>query len=358
MSGDGDYDLMRALEESAKMHQATIDAVMCSRSFDEISHGQVLRQLPTFNQFHPRWNVLIERYGTASAICGYTASACACLVAERCIEAPSQPPHLMTMQQVQSLFRDLTTIDPIVEDAMRFVSEGRKAYMRAHPSEFPAGSSRTGNYLKAWVANYEISDYLRSRKSELKRRLLFVRYNQYGELADATHEEKARLLADEASFDGSPVLVETFLPPADPLSSRLGPQLYRPEQLRAAVDHEWVCAVVDVNGHFAVAVRCGDGCALFNTTDSSYLSATSGGPTTALAFALLQSDICAASYPAVHHGVTCDASGMNPIIGTRYHKIGADYDLCEAEFTKLSEADKSMYEKIDQPHSSLCAQGA
>ena len=103
-----------------------------------------------------------------------------------------------------------------------------------------------------------------------------------------------------------------------------------------------------MNGHFAVAVRCGDGCALFNTTDSSYLSASSGGPTTALAFALLQSDICAA-YPAVHHGVTCDASGMNPIIGTRYHKIGANYDLCEAEFTKLSEADKSMYEKIDFP---------
>jgi WD40 repeat protein len=56
---------------------------------------------------------------------------------------------------------------------------------------------------------------------------------------------------------------------------------------------------------------------------------------------------------AVHHGVSCDASGMSPIIGTRYHKIDADYDLCEAEFTKLSEVEKSMYKKIDQPRNSL-----
>jgi hypothetical protein len=50
--------------------------------------------------------------------------------------------------------------------------------------------------------------------------------------------------------------------------------------------------------------------------------------------------------PRVHEGVTCDASGMNPIVGTRFHKIGEDYDLCEAEFAKLSEADKALFEKI------------
>jgi hypothetical protein len=60
-------------------------------------------------------------------------------------------------------------------------------------------------------------------------------------------------------------------------------------------------------------------------------------------------------HPVVHHGVTCDASGMSPIIGTRYHKLGEDYDLCEAEFAKLTEADKSLYEKIDQPrHHNPC----
>jgi tetratricopeptide (TPR) repeat protein len=57
----------------------------------------------------------------------------------------------------------------------------------------------------------------------------------------------------------------------------------------------------------------------------------------------------------VRHGVTCDASGMLPIIDTRYHKIGEDYDLCEAEFAKLSEADKSLYEKIDPRHAIFAA---
>ena len=39
--------------------------------------------------------------------------------------------------------------------------------------------------------------------------------------------------------------------------------------------------------------------------------------------------------PAVHYGITCDASGMSPIIGTRYSLPGRDYDICEAEFLKL-----------------------
>ena len=334
------------------MHTATIDSVLCSRSFEEIAaDGQVLRQLPLFNQFHPMWRELIARYGVASAICGYTATACACLVADRCTETPSRPPDRMTMQQVQALMCDLATVKPLVEEAMRFVTESRKAYMQAHASGFPTGSSHFRNYLKAWVANYEISDYIRSRKSELKKRLLFVRYNQFGELSVATHEEKARLIADEASFDGSPLLVETFLPSADSMPPRTGPQLHRPEQLRAAADHEWCAAVVDVNGHFAVAVRCADGCALFNTTDTSYLSPISGGPATAVAFALLKSGECPAArvHPPVHHGVACDASGMNPIVGTRYHKIGEDHDLCDAEFGKLCEAEKMLYEKIEQP---------
>ena len=35
--------------------------------------------------------------------------------------------------------------------------------------------------------------------------------------------------------------------------------------------------------------------------------------------------------------------------GPRFHKKGEDYDLCEAEFVKLSNQDKASYERIDQP---------
>jgi len=51
----------------------------------------------------------------------------------------------------------------------------------------------------------------------------------------------------------------------------------------------------------------------------------------------------------VHYGFTCDNSGMHPIIGPRYHKIGEDFDLCEEEFLKLSKSEKLRFEKIDEP---------
>jgi len=52
---------------------------------------------------------------------------------------------------------------------------------------------------------------------------------------------------------------------------------------------------------------------------------------------------------AVHHGVTCDASGMSPIVGTRYHLPGQDYDLCEQEFAKLDADARAPFVKIERP---------
>jgi len=55
-------------------------------------------------------------------------------------------------------------------------------------------------------------------------------------------------------------------------------------------------------------------------------------------------------HPVVKHwGVYCDASGMYPIVGARYTKTGANYDLCEAEFSKLSAEDQALFERIDTP---------
>jgi len=54
-----------------------------------------------------------------------------------------------------------------------------------------------------------------------------------------------------------------------------------------------------------------------------------------------------------HWGVTCDVTGQHPIIGARYHKKGLDYDLCEAEFNKLTAEEKASYERIDRPHQRL-----
>jgi len=48
----------------------------------------------------------------------------------------------------------------------------------------------------------------------------------------------------------------------------------------------------------------------------------------------------------IHPGVTCDRSGQSPIVGMRYHLVGHDYDLCEAEYTKLPAQEKLLYEMI------------
>jgi len=47
-----------------------------------------------------------------------------------------------------------------------------------------------------------------------------------------------------------------------------------------------------------------------------------------------------------HPGVRCDRTGECPIRGNRYNLVGRNYDLCEAEYLKLPEADKSLYVKI------------
>jgi len=52
---------------------------------------------------------------------------------------------------------------------------------------------------------------------------------------------------------------------------------------------------------------------------------------------------------AVHWGVTCDVSGQSPIIGSRYHLQGEDYDLCEVEFRKLPPAEQAKYIKMPPP---------
>ena len=51
----------------------------------------------------------------------------------------------------------------------------------------------------------------------------------------------------------------------------------------------------------------------------------------------------------VHPGITCDKSGMFPIVGNRYNLIGEDYDLCESEYMQLSDEEKANYEQIAPP---------
>ena len=52
---------------------------------------------------------------------------------------------------------------------------------------------------------------------------------------------------------------------------------------------------------------------------------------------------------AVHFGVSCDKSGMCPIVGPRYKLKGQNYDLCEAEYNQLPPAERANFLKIEAP---------
>ena len=50
-----------------------------------------------------------------------------------------------------------------------------------------------------------------------------------------------------------------------------------------------------------------------------------------------------------HPGVTCDRTGMNPIVGNRYKLRDENYDVCEAEYLKMPEDEQEQYQRIPPP---------
>lgn len=50
-----------------------------------------------------------------------------------------------------------------------------------------------------------------------------------------------------------------------------------------------------------------------------------------------------------HPGVTCDRTGQCPIFGWRFNLTGKNYDLCEAEYNKLPDSEKALYQRIAPP---------
>ncbi len=265
--------LFQALEESAKIHQVSIGSETCSKTFQGQSRsGMPLLQLPIVNQFHPQWNQLISKYSAPSAICGYTAIACARFIAR--LKVP------VTKLELQNMLSTCASISSQVEEAMQFIRDCRSEYIKKHPAAFNAASATL--YMRSWVANYEISDYFRCSCPPSERdKVAFVRFNQFSQLECATHEEHDRISAHESGFDDAEILVETFCD-SDLIVTR--PHFHRLSQMQQLPALH--SAVVDLNGHFACAAMCKDGSVLFNTMDASSVSYP-GSETTAVALMAL-----------------------------------------------------------------------
>lgn len=89
---------------------------------------------------------------------------------------------------------------PYAEDAMEFIYDCRVKYCK----KIGLKGKKRKNYIQAWVANYEISDYF----IENKRDIHFARFNQSSEYKVATFEERDRLVEEFGM--GVDVNVDTF----------------------------------------------------------------------------------------------------------------------------------------------------
>ena len=153
----------------------------------------------------------------------------------------------------ERILKDKKPVMEETENVMKFIYQSRMNEIKTHDIE----KSEAEKYLKAWTANYEISDYLQRSPDKLTPNVFFLRHNQWPERHVATYEEKKRLV-EEKPF--GPFIMESFLP------KRI---LTKPKPIR---DHNNVY-ILDTNGHFVIAVPLltHREVVIINTTESNYI---------------------------------------------------------------------------------------
>ena len=328
-----DADLAAALAASVADHQATHETLVLDSSFScqrssiqqpgaaarhraAAPRDGELGQLNLWDQFNSTFNGLVAEHSAPSAICGYVSCALARKLAARLPAAAGGVSRSDALAAAEAL-RDAEALKPELRTAMAFVRDSRERWMAAHPADFASDAAR-GEYLTAWVANMEISDFLSSLPPEEVSGVVFLRFNQWPERTSATHEEAARLATEESRFGGavgdkgdatlysdsdSMFVVEDFGAEAEGVAGD-GPTLRTPREwlsARRAGEEPPRVFVLDLNGHFCVAVphttpaaaeegeggspEGARGLLLLNTTQASYLGG-SGGLIASVAFDL------------------------------------------------------------------------
>lgn len=165
-------------------------------------------------------------------------------------------------------------------------------------------------------------------------------------------QERAHDTTNDASNNASP---RASVPDLKPFFEQLAKQLPAalgslPESLRTMIPNAEldVDATIAANRNESVAhAAAGIACDAARVAATATAQAASG-------VAPPYMDAYVSPHPrgakhGVHEGVTCDKSGVCPIVGNRYHMKGKNYDLCEAEFLKLSDQEKLPFVKIAPP---------
>lgn len=244
--------------------------------------GEIL-QLNTIDQFANCFRPVIDAYEAPLSSCGYFSIANALLIAESISDYRITRDELLGF--IESTLSNVDCVTARIKDAMYFIQDSRKSYVRDHIIDFPTEEGRS-QYLRAWVANYEISDYL--QQGTVLENVYFFRYNQWPERNEATHEECKRM-EEEREF-GSDVTGDKGSVPLKDGATRFIVERFMPER-KLQRPEVWLAEqemmvsfescrlpsvfIVDVNGHFVVAFNTElEGkptLIVINTTVGSYL---------------------------------------------------------------------------------------
>lgn len=202
-----------------------------------------------FDQWDARLLPLIERFETPAAICGYAAMAVAELLDERWADR-----DYVSEDDIERLLVELNNMEvmmPRLAAVMSWLQSERKAYVLSHASEFVDAASVT-KYMRDWVANYEISDWLGRRAATGARPIGFIRHIERD--PDSCAHEEARRLPEEAPFAELLLFIELW---DGATRSHL-----RPSQVPVSARCQRAY-VADLLGHFVayrpVRLLCSDG---------------------------------------------------------------------------------------------------
>lgn len=234
---------------------------------DQLSYGSIeCYEVKLFDQFSDAFLPLISANNTTSSICGYLAPVVALYVCSH------MSTNLDNFTEIIANLNKAEVVLPLVNDSMAFIRESRQKYVDSHKRDFKDEEEQR-NYLRDWVANYEISDFLQQKSREQPfENIFFIRYVAWGfpvEASRCTHEEKVRI-QEELKFKEEKFIMESFCPRRE-VESLIGWKKTGREK------KEFLVFVGDLNGHFVTFVyfRRKKTLILLDTTKNKYLK--SGG---------------------------------------------------------------------------------
>ncbi|CAD8058399.1 unnamed protein product [Paramecium primaurelia] len=182
----------------------------------------VIKQIIVYDQFSETFNSLIKTYSTADHICAYTASANIRILQQYGI------------QEGLIKLKDMNFVKNFVEDMMKYVFQSRLSYAK---QKWNNNIQKIKEYCRDWVANYELSDYMKTLKLENVYIFRHVGLFHKDLFEKTENQERERIIQDETPFKDQPYFI--YYPKED--------KYIRKDQFTIQDNHLYI---FDTMGHF------------------------------------------------------------------------------------------------------------